>query len=159
RLNQCIADLKTIPELREALVISEWTAWTDRPGVRDVDRAARAEVAGRLEKALTEAATRGDVPRRLAVAHLVSALGQDPSAYDPRSWRGFAVSLTPLLVRLCRDREAAVRAAAARALGRVQPDPAVATAALKTILARDEVGPRRAAAEALSDLVGVVPVP
>src|SRR5262249_44233851 len=80
-------------------------------------------------------------------------------AYDSRSSRGFAVSQTPLLVRLCQDPEPAVRAAAARALGRVRPDPAVATAALKTILARDEVGPRRAAAQALSDLGGGVPVP
>src|SRR5439155_421142 len=133
-----------------------------------VDRAARAEVGRRLEKALTEAARKGDVPRRLAVAHAIGAMGEDippitpspakgdePPPRTAQTSRGFASSLAPILIRLCQDPEPAVRTAAARALGRINPEPGPTAAALKALLAGDEVGPRRAAAEALCSLVEI----
>src|SRR5262249_41089153 len=106
------------------------------------------------------------VPRRLAVAHAIGAMGEDIPAINPPARvpklaslsapvRGYASSLAPILIRLCQDPEPAVRTAAARALGRINPEPGPTAEALRVLLAGDEVGPRRAAAEALCNLVEI----
>jgi HEAT repeat protein len=164
QLKQLIASLKSISELREALSLPYWQDLGARalvPG--DVDRAARAEVGRRLEKALTEAARSGSVTRRLAVAHAIGAMGNDIRTLNPpenvkgrafvRPQRSFASSLAPVLIGLCQDREPSVRQAAARALGRINPEPPAATAALKALFEKGDAGTRRAAAEALCSLV------
>jgi HEAT repeat protein len=168
QLKQYTGALKSITELRQALSLPGWQDQTTGFGNLLPDRAARAEIGRRLETALTEAARKGDVPRRLAVAHAVGAMGDDIPPINPpsakgdegplstvRASRGYASSLAPILIRLCQDPEPAVRTAAARALGRINPERGPAVAALKGILARDEVGPRRAAAEALCGLVEI----
>jgi HEAT repeat protein len=169
QLKKYIGALKSIAELRQALMLPGWQDQNAGfANVLPVDRAARAEVGRRLEKALAEAARKGDVPRRLAVAHAIGAMGDDiptitpppakgdePPTRTAQPSRGFASSLAPILIRLCQDPEPTVRTAAARALGRINPEPGPTAAALKAILANDEVGPRRAAAEALGSLVEI----
>jgi HEAT repeat protein len=66
---------------------------------------------------------------------------------------GLARSLAPDLARLTRDPHPAVRQAAARALGTINPDPQEAIPALQRLLMEKDVGVRRAAAEALPELV------
>jgi HEAT repeat protein len=157
QLKQRVEALKDIGDLRQALALSEWR---DVPGVppaiRKVDQAARTEVGERLKKALGEAAEKGALPSRLAAAHVLGAMGPNIRSLDPNSTRGFAGELAPLLVKLRRDSEPSVRAAAAQALGDIFPDPASAAAALKAILTKDEVEPRRAAAAALGRMIEVV---
>jgi HEAT repeat protein len=168
QLKQYVGALKSIAELRQALALPGWQDQTTGIGTVLPDRAARAEIGRRLEKALTEAARKGDVPRRLAVAHAIGAMGDDIPSINPppakgdepptrtaQASRGFASSLAPILIRLCQDPEPAVRTAAARALGRINPEPGPTVAALKALLAGVEVGPRRAAAEALCSLVEI----
>jgi HEAT repeat protein len=169
QLKKYLGALKSIAELRQALMLPGWQDQSAGfANVLPVDGAARAEVGRRLEKALAEAARKGDVPRRLAVAHAIGAMGDDippitpppakgnePPTRTALASRGFASSLALILIRLCQDPEPAVRTAAARALGRINPEPGPTAAALKAILARDEVGPRRAAAEALGSLVEI----
>jgi hypothetical protein len=133
RLNQCVAALKTIPDLSQALALPDWLYASEQPGFEAVDQAARTQISRRLQKALDEVASKGDVPRRLGVAHLIGGLAAAPRSLEAHA-RGFANSQGPLLIRLCQDPEPAVRAAAARNLGRIKPDMAAAAAALSKIL-------------------------
>jgi HEAT repeat protein len=155
KVKRGLAALKTVGELRQALALHAWRDLPHQGGAIPSDQPARAEVGRRLQKALTEAARKGDAAGRLAVAHLIGALGVDIRGTEPGSVRGFGSTLAPLLIRLCGDPEPAVRAAAAGALGRVHPEPKAAAAALKRVLEKDEAGPRRAAAAALGRLVEV----
>jgi HEAT repeat protein len=150
RLKEHVAALKGIPELRRALDLPGWELFLNGGPVEGVHRAARAEVGRRLEKELAETARTGDLPSRLAVAHLIGVLPKT-RALDRYSRKGFASSLAPVLIHLYRDPEPAVRTAAARTLSRINPDPGPAAAALQGLLSKDEVGARRVAAAALDD--------
>lgn len=154
QLKRHIEALKTPGELRRALALQEWKDVPGAPpGIVAIDQAARKEVGERLIRALGAATARKDIASRLAAANLIGGMGTDIRAVDPTSRRGFASGLAPLLAQLCRDPDPKVRAAAARALGKIFPEPAEAAAKLKAMLSKDKEGPRRAAAEALGSLI------
>jgi HEAT repeat protein len=70
-------------------------------------------------------------------------------------WRrgGLARQFTPNLVALCSDGDSVVRQFAARALGKINPDPEPATEALSKLLKTGNVAERRAAADGLFNML------
>src|SRR5262249_5493270 len=64
-------------------------------------------------------------------------------------------AFAPELIALTGSKDAAVSVAAMQALGRIHPDPEKAVGALEQILKTGSVGQRRAAAEALLNLIQV----
>jgi HEAT repeat protein len=159
-LEKRINALKTLSDLRRGLSLTEWK---DSSGptvaIRQIDTEARTKVGNRLTAAIKAVVEKGNsahpgvATARLAVAKMIGEMGIDVRALNADDQRGFARSLTPYLIRLMKDRNPDVRAAAARALGQVFPDPAVAGPALKAMLQSDGVEQRRAAAAGLVSMV------
>lgn len=153
-LQKRITALRTLSELRRALALTEWKD-TAGPAskVRDIDRRMRGLVAARFQKGV-EAAAAGSPVARLAAARMLGEMGMSVRALDGLA--GFVRSLTPVLVKLTQDPDPSVRAAAARALGKTNPLPDPAVAALTQLLRSALVEDRRAAAEALLSMVQVI---
>jgi HEAT repeat protein len=172
-LKKYVAALKTLGDLRRALALTEWK---DGPGspvnVQRIDHRARAEVADRFAKGTQAIVAHGGATSRLAVARMLADMGVSVRALlrkektldlDKKEIEvlvpdrhGFARGLTPQMVQLTRDQHPAVRAAAARALGKTNPNPDQAATALRKLLEGDGVEQRRAAAAALLEMVQVV---
>jgi HEAT repeat protein len=70
-----------------------------------------------------------------------------------RRWNTIGRELAPELVELTKNKDAKIRQEAARCLGKVVPDPKIAVPALRAMLVSGPAPERRAAAEALNDLV------
>jgi HEAT repeat protein len=167
-LQQRIDNLKDVGELRRALALTEWRDELRGAGdpVRRIDAEIRRQVAQRLTKALEAQAVSKDANSRLAVANIIAeigpsirAVGDDKKAAGPGGDRGgFARSLTPLVQKLAADPDLGVRQEGLRALGTINPQPAVATLVFKHVLVSDAaVGPRRIAADSLGQLLRVMP--
>jgi HEAT repeat protein len=156
---------------------------TDRQA--EIDRAARKEIGDLLAKRVQQDAKRGDATNRLALAMMletmgtgVRALGEHlqqpdiPGLHPARrafggfpeggkpltlpDWHGYARRFTPLLVTMTRDPSPQVRVAAARALGKINPEPSQAVPALKAMLQSGSVPERRAAAEGLASMISEI---
>jgi HEAT repeat protein len=173
-LKQVSQRLRTTGEMRRALSL---TGWRDEPGeltplrvtekgrselLVDIDREARKEVGLHFAKQVEEQASRGNVNDRLAVAAMLADMGTSVRSLGDViewrgqkyiDWRGFTRRFTPLLVKMTRDPSPAVREAAARALGKINPDIGEAVPALKTMLQKGSLAERRAAAESLGNMV------
>jgi len=147
--------------------------------VVEMDREARKKVGERLAKQIQEEATRGDATTRQALAQLMGEMGTNVRAlgdeiswkgevpglhpeprfdFDAKSqkytdWRGYARRFTPVLVKLTKDPNPSVRVAAARALGKINPDVNEAVPALQNMLRGAAVSERRAAAEGLLGII------
>jgi HEAT repeat protein len=153
-LQRRIDALKTLGDLRRALMLTEWKDGAGASGrLQAIDQAKRALVGERFQKGVHAVVEKGEVISRLAAAQLLGEMGINVRAVDPKDFTGFTRSLTPQLVTLTHDKDGAVRAAAARALGKINADPKVAVAALKEMLESDGTPQRRAASEGLLDLV------
>ncbi len=153
-LKKRVAALKTIGELRRALALTEWKDTPGNPAtIRAIDQEARTLVGKRFQASVEAVAAKGDPVSRLAVARMLAEMGTGVRALNGDDTSGFGRALAPLLVRLTRDPDPAVRAAAALALGKVYPAPADAAPALKRLLETDGTAQRRAAAAGLMSLV------
>ncbi|HZZ78072.1 MAG TPA: HEAT repeat domain-containing protein [Gemmataceae bacterium] len=150
--------LNTISELRRAYFFTDWLR--DAPlDDRDLLEKARARVEKRLTEAVRRAALTPDADRQIAACILIAELAETEQP-DQRSPAGkFASRFTDILVGkkgndgLVRDADVRIRQAAIHALGKITPPPGLAVPALRLVLKQDELGPRRLAAYALSDLV------
>src|SRR5262249_9024060 len=159
QLTKLVARLRTLGQLRRALSLPEWKDDSVVPELRNIDRALRAEVGRRLVRGV-RAVIAGNAPTAVrAVADMLGDMGTGVRSLDPEDRRGFTRTLTPELVKLVTNPalDDAARQAAARALGKINPDPDVAAPALKTLLQRGTtVGQRRAAVDGLGNLVRTV---
>jgi HEAT repeat protein len=152
-----IPDLKTIAHLRRAYMLKEWKSHfaameiakaadplKPLPKVLDVERY-RTEIGVKLGKALRAVTQEPSPSKQKAVAMLIAGMAADEPVYTR--------TLTDVVRDLLKAKDTAVRQAALNALGKITPDPADAFPLLQDTLKKDEVGPRRLAAYALSDLV------
>jgi HEAT repeat protein len=151
-----IQALHRLGDLRRALMLQEWRdseqEVDDR--IRETDRALRAEVAQKFRQAARDTLEQGDPTSRLAVVNMLSEMGVSVRGVGTRA--GVTRELTAALAALVKDKDPAVRTAAARALGKINPAPDEAVPALDSLLQADEVALRRAAADALVNLVRTV---
>jgi HEAT repeat protein len=152
-VNQAVGRLAGITDCRQALTLQEWRDQDPDEQLAAVDRAARTAVTQRFEEAVRDALRRGDGLRRLAVANLLTELGTKARAVRSRQsvTRDLAKDLAPLVT----NEDARVRQAAARALGQITADPAIAAAALGGLLASRDASDRIAAAQGLAGALQV----
>jgi HEAT repeat protein len=152
-VQEAIAGLSRLPDLREALLLQEWRDDDADAEVAAIDQAARLELTRRFEQALHGALREGDPASRIAAASMVSDM---PVAIRCNGIRGWTFrDCTGDLADLVRGNDPAVQAAAAKALGAMNADSAVAVPALAELLKSENAVLRRAAAEGLSGLIGV----
>jgi hypothetical protein len=149
QLRAAVDGLRTVDELRRALLLSEWRDIDLDENVAAADARLRATVVERFERGMRAALRQGELDGRLATLKMIVGLdvrlrgaGDAPLARD----------FTADLAELTRRGPAQLRAAAARTLGGIHPEPEAAVAALAAMLKDTEPSLRAAAAEALSDL-------
>ncbi|HEX3314978.1 MAG TPA: HEAT repeat domain-containing protein [Gemmataceae bacterium] len=163
KVKEAIDQMKTIGQLRRALVLDEWKVDPKRvisPELRDLDNEMRSIVGNRLTKALKKAAEKGDANARLAVANTIAEMGptiRPLNPNDPKERFGYARTLLPIVVHLTRDDDLGVRQEALRALSNINADPKDAAEVFRGTLQKDpQIGPRRLAADGLEQMVKVV---
>jgi HEAT repeat protein len=166
RLEKLVAALTRPGELWRALVVLERPGHNVGAGA-DIHQQAAKKVADRLKEALTEALQKGDPVERLAAVTLLGEMGMAaekppdlgmplgmPAPGGPRRSQLLPAELAPaLLDRLKTEEESDVRAAMARALGKISTDPKPAAAVLEKLLTCRDVAEQRAAAGALGELM------
>jgi len=146
-----IAALRSIDDLRRALVLA---AWRDDGVDRDiaaVDRANRAVVAERFEQAVREVLWHGDSKSRLSTVSLIDDLGL--SLRGTQAGSSFVSRFGPDLAYLVDHDPSPVREAAARTLGRIHPDLRVAVPALGRLLEAGTAPQRVAALDGISEMM------
>ncbi len=136
-----------VGDLRRALQLQEWRYLDTSPEIAAVDRPIRDSMINRLLAALRRMLQSPSVPTRLAAVTQIGEMGV--TVIGPTGNTNLAATLTPELAKRTNDPNPAVRQAAARSLGRINPNPKVATAALGGLLDSADPADRRAAADAL----------
>jgi HEAT repeat protein len=177
-LREAANQLKDVRDLRLALMLPDWRDERDpemqrmaasidqtvglggalefvplrsEEAVALIDRAVHKEIESRLVRIVLDGLRSRDADRQVASATLLAEAG--PQIPSPRYRRGLASTAAPELAKLLKDNNPAVVESAARALGRIFPDPDVAAPALGSVL-QDRRGPeKRAAAAALVALI------
>jgi HEAT repeat protein len=122
--------------------------------VGGTDEQAYTELADRFKKEARRLLNKGPADVRVAVMDMLAEMGPSlRSAQDPN---GIAGALAPELADLVKNGDAPrIRAQAARTLGLIFPDPAVAVPPLLGLVASSDLQERRAAANALVNLLRV----
>jgi HEAT repeat protein len=154
QVKHCLARLHELADLASALALHEWRDEDVNPQVASVDRANRAALLQHFEREVRRLLETGDPASQVAVADLLATVGAaSRGAHASESLgRRFTLDLVGLLPR----GDTFVRQSAARTLGRIHPDPAIALPALGELLGAAEVAERRAGAEALRNMVDVL---
>jgi HEAT repeat protein len=150
-LKKHIADLRDAADCRRALDLIEWRDEDLDPATAAVDLANREAVAQRLGQAVRAARRRGDSKDQLSAVNLLTDLS--PSSRRVLAVGGAGPRLSQDLADLIAGGSPEVCEAAARALGQLNPDPAVAVPALERLLGAAELSRRLAAAGTMADLV------
>ncbi len=158
-LTRLINKLRTISDLHRALALDDWLDKEQDVNVRPearVDQKIREEVAARyIDK--VRASLKADAPlRQIATANLLNDLGtslRGIAAQRTNQHEGLNRVFGPDLARLLKGGDPRVEAAAARALGNINPEPKVAVPALAELLKSPNVELRRVAAAGLDNLV------
>ena len=149
--------LQTTGDLRLALALSEWQdAQKIMPKLRQIDWEVRNEIGKRLEKFVQTVVKDGDSTSRIAAANMLGEMGASIRALPLEDRHGFARGLTPSLVALMEQDDAAVRQAAALALGKINPDAKVAAKALEEMLHSKRVTDRQAASGVLPEMIRTI---
>jgi len=160
KIQEAADRMKTIGQLRRALILDEWKVDPDRvvnEGIRTVDTEMRKMIGLRLKGALEKTAREGNSNARLAVANTIAEMGPTVRALEPGEKGGFARNLEPLVSRLTQDPELGVRQEALRALGNINGPSKEVAAVFRNVLQKDpQVGPRRLAADGLQQMIKVV---
>jgi len=131
------------PALRES--------WRDRDpedAIAAVDRAVRNILIQRFATLLRDLLQKGDVADKRAAIAQIAELGLQVRGRNGGS-SGLAREFTADLLTAMKDKDAGVRAAAARALGKINPPLKEASAALAEALAAEDPALRQAAAHGL----------
>jgi HEAT repeat protein len=142
--------LRTLDDLRRALLLNEWRDRDQDENVAAVDARHRTAVVERFEGAVRAALRQNDLDGRRKALKLLGGLDLTlRGAGDAPLTRDF----TGDLAELTGPGPAALRELAARTLARLNPEPGAAAVALGKLLGDPDPGLRAAAAEALGGLV------
>ena len=147
-LAQCVEALRSLPEMRRALALQDWSS--DVIGTEPSYTA----LADRFKKEARRLLKNGTVDIRLAVMDVLAEMG--PSLRSSQDPNGIAGALAPELADLVKNGATPrIRAQAARALGLIFPDPGVAVPPLLDLVGSPNLQERRAAATALVNMLRV----
>jgi HEAT repeat protein len=160
-----IAAIRSLGDLRRALALDVWKD-EDRD-IGPIEAPLRGELQRRLTQGLRAILTRGDPTSQLAAVTMISEMsvniretatieqvGKDKVVHANSI--PYARSFTDDLIRLLKGNNGALAAAAARALGRINPPAGSAADALGGLLTTGAPAERLAAAEALTGMVRTV---
>jgi HEAT repeat protein len=151
-ISECLASIQTLPDMRKALFLSEWRqGWQDQEIGAD-DSKKKALLAQRFMLAIQKVLKSGCPTSRLAALSMLSEWEDSGGLPGVKGMLGR--NCGPDLVEMIHQAETSqLRVAAARALGRILPEPHIAVPALNNLLKSPEVKERRAAAEALGNIL------
>jgi HEAT repeat protein len=154
-VTRAINNLRSVGDLLRALQLQAVWKDTERDtDVRKIDYPLRGEVAKRFREALQNSMRNGGPAGQLAAAELLEEVGSTIADSNENNLGGVTRPLAPDLVALLTVGDPSVRATAARALGKINPDPAVAAPALdKMIRAERDPAVRVAAVTGLNSLI------
>jgi HEAT repeat protein len=150
-LQNCFRRLRGLADMQRALGLEEWRGPRTPASVTAVDRANRAALIQAFTGAARQALREGSPAEAATAAEVLAqrAVASRSSGERPELLR----TLAPDLAALVAAGEPPVRAAAARALGQIEPDPAVAVPALSELLQSHDADLRQAAADGLAGLM------
>jgi HEAT repeat protein len=153
-LEKKAAEIRSLGDLGRALTLQEWTAKGLDPEIND---AIWAELGRRFGNRIRKALKEGDPTRKQAAARLLAetATRARQGGIETQRVESTLPTFAPELIALTRSGDPAVAIAAMRTLGRINPDPKEAVPALERMLTAGSVGERRAAAEALLNMIQV----
>jgi HEAT repeat protein len=148
-LAQRVNALRSLADMRRALSLQEWRS---EAGGEDED--IYDALADRFKKEARRLLKDGTAGVRIAVMDMLAEVG--PSLRSRQDPRGITGALAPEVADLVKNGATPrLRERAARALGLIFPDPTVALPPLLDLLASANLSERRAAANALVDLLRV----
>lgn len=150
-VRSALEQLTKLGEQGQALLLGDWRDLDGVAWIATVDAELRDELSERFQRSVRAALTQGDATTKLAALGWLGTLGPRLRATQCR--HPLTRVFTPDLVRLLADADPAVTVAAARTLGQILPEPAMAVAALVERLDSDSESLRRSAAEGLRHLV------
>jgi HEAT repeat protein len=144
-LKESLAALRSLPDIYEALQLQEWRAGDESSSLSLMLRKQRELLIERFREEFRRIVREGQPASRQAA---IALLGTG-------RWEGAMIgrALTADLIELTKNKDQAAREQAARCLGKVFPDPKVAIPPLEAMLMSASMPERRAAAQALEDLV------
>jgi HEAT repeat protein len=147
----CLADLHTLGELRKAVVLREWRYRHTNPELAAVDQANRDALAERFRNTTHQVLSSGNSGSILAALEMLNetaaamrAIGEPPTLTRP---------LTEDVAPLIGDTDPAIRAAAVRTLGRIDPDAGFALPLLTRLAKSTDPAQRIDAAAALGEML------
>jgi HEAT repeat protein len=148
--------IKTLGDLGRALLLQEWRIESRTDPESILEAKIRDELAKRFQTRAGELMRVAEPARRAAAAGVIgeTAAAARTLGGTVGSLRDTA-ALTPDLIRLSEDRSVGVRAAAARALGKIEGDPTKVAPALKKLLTDPSRQARVAAATALGEAIQI----
>jgi hypothetical protein len=148
---ECLAGLRGPGDLRRALTLTEWRDHSPEGSYVAVDQANRSAVAERFRQAFSRVFARREATSAVVALGMIADLANTArAAGEPASY------LRPLgadLAELVAHAPPKVQAPAARTLGLIDADPALAVPALATLLRSGDPNLRCAAADGLFELL------
>jgi hypothetical protein len=156
-IEAAISELKSISQLRRAFFLKEWQIKLEKKAIEDY----RAQIGASFTDEIRKAAEQADPDQQLAIAILIAEIADNDLGNDlderekqRNAFREkFARAFAEVTKKLVKAEDLPTRQAALHALGKIAADPAEVVPILKATLQKDELGPRRLAAYALSDVV------
>jgi HEAT repeat protein len=146
-LQRPLEALHSLNDVQRALALREWRNQDPESAIAAVDQRQRDVLIKQFERATRDVLQHGNTASRLAVLHLL--IETAGNAGNVGNQAEVARRFGPDLADLTKRGNPGTRAAAARALGQIDPDPDVAVPALSSLLGSKEAWLRLAVAEAL----------
>jgi len=146
-----VESIHGLAELRRAAALPDWRDEDIDPLVAGVDRQQRLVLVQRFQQAVREGLAQPAPATQVTVCDMLADLGV--TARGVGTQHGLARDFGPDLMPLIALGDARVREAAARTLGKIDADPALAVPALAALLRAEDPRLRAAAASGLSDII------
>jgi HEAT repeat protein len=157
QLARQVKAIRSLPDIRRALLLRDWRLESDDNVTGPIARKHRADLAERFQQEARRVLQKGSPLQRQAALVLLAEM--DPQVPSATGKGGLTRAVAPDVETLIeREKDADLRAAAARALGKLNPEPARAAQVLKDLLRARTPVERRAAAEGLLGLVETLKV-
>jgi HEAT repeat protein len=155
-LFKAVDNLKTVEEMRRALGLSDWKEIETKlyPKSTRIEYEARNRIGARFKGIIEEIIAKGDPVYMMAVSAMIGEIGANIRSLQSEDRHGLARELSPYLISMTTNKDPLVRQAAARALGKANPEPETAVKALRAMLVDSKLtDDRRAVSEALAEMI------
>lgn len=157
-LTERIQALRSIGEMRQALMLQQWTQVTAGDEQQGSYRAALTLLTNRFRDAVRRGLNQGNKVTRLAILHMLAETAAGLRTPEDRA--GVARSFTQDVIKLLQpDQPPEIRHTSARTLGLIFPEPEAASAALLKLLESPNLPDREAAADGMLSLIRTVTQP